>query len=540
MLRKIGLGFVFFLAAISGAALIEMGLREPDYELASRIFSVICGAILILPGVIIGIMELKLQIGTKQKSPSSEGSELVKGIKSEVSPHFFAVQNDSSQLEANLRRFRTDLSAFFQQPGTVQNPAVQSDVTQIFRQILSLQKSRLDRKQLRLVMESERMRYGSLAPVRSKPFFDGKYRVIDVTETIQAKRTFFRPDGKKLKTLVDLQTAFYRLLHAEKRDAGHLICPNCGGLTTRENLLDGCDYCGTKFTVEDLGTRVASFAFRPDYEVEYAKHQDIRDTYTTRVGLIVGIPVFLLSAVGMFTATSSLDTGYVMKFTAAILGVSLLTASAVFFGLLAFYFLIFPFLQARASLTYYSKRRLERMKASQQQDNEAQRELRMYDGLFSLSGFYLGVQNRLATIHFADTQRAACAFCEGISAETQVSSCLPNYRDVIDMDVSRLELENYQCQGPVQQAVVSADLALLEERGGRVRRRRESVTMLLIKDAACKTQSVCAPSFLRCPGCGASISLLEGCVCAYCGTRRRLSQLDWAIADYTVTKGNRI
>ena len=54
------------------------------------------------------------------------------------------------------------------------------------------------------------------------------------------------------------------------------MCPNCGNLSSRSNLIDGCDFCGTKFTIEDLDNRVASFGFRRDFLVSEGKREAIR------------------------------------------------------------------------------------------------------------------------------------------------------------------------------------------------------------------------------------------------------------------------
>jgi len=39
--------------------------------------------------------------------------------------------------------------------------------------------------------------------------------------------------------------------------------------------MDGCDYCGTRFTVEDLDSRVGSFGFNRDSFVSSGKKEDI-------------------------------------------------------------------------------------------------------------------------------------------------------------------------------------------------------------------------------------------------------------------------
>ena len=87
-----------------------------------------------------------------------------------------------------------------------------------------------------------------------------------------------------------------------------------------------------------------------------------------------------------------------------------------------------------------------------------------------------------------------------------------------------------------QTASVSAELRLLEQNGGKIKERAERLKLRLIKDADCKTQAVCGPSVLKCRGCGASLSLMEGKTCRFCGRELDLKRYDWVIKDYEIVK----
>ena len=86
-------------------------------------------------------------------------------------------------------------------------------------------------------------------------------------------------------------------------------------------------------------------------------------------------------------------------------------------------------------------------------------------------------------------------------------------------------MDSYQADDTLQRAAVSAELRLLELRGNRIRERNEKLKMTLIKDAGCRTQAVCGPSVLKCKGCGASLSLMEG-------RNLDLKLYDWVIEKY--------
>lgn len=75
----------------------------------------------------------------------------------------------------------------------------------------------------------------------------------------------------------DNEVAHFTLLSAHQVGGDKVTCPSCGNPTTRENLLDGCDYCGTKFTVEDMENRVESFGLRRDFRTHQSKKMPSRN-----------------------------------------------------------------------------------------------------------------------------------------------------------------------------------------------------------------------------------------------------------------------
>ena len=104
----------------------------------------------------------------------------------------------------------------------------------------------------------------------------------------------------------------------------------------------------------------------------------------------------------------------------------------------------------------------------------------------------------------------------------------------MDIDCQSMTMESYRADEKLQTATVSADLRLMVLRGSKIKERNEHLKMTMIKDAGCKTQAVCGASVLTCKGCGASLSLMEGKTCIYCGRNLDLKQFDWVIADYKI------
>lgn len=86
----------------------------------------------------------------------------------------------------------------------------------------------------------------------------------------------------------------------------------------------------------------------------------------------------------------------------------------------------------------------------------------------------------------------------------------------MDVDIQKIRMESYCMDEKLQQAEVSAELRLLELQGTNQGAERKGEARM-IKDAGCKTQAVCGASVMRCQGCGANLSLMDGKTCGYCG-----------------------
>ena len=454
--------------------------------------------------------------------------------------------------ERAVSQFRDRLADFFRQPGNPENTLLQQSVTQFLWHRLFLQKRRLNDKGLTLRLRTERKRWKHILPLTQRGFFDGKYRVTDVKETVAGEEVFLSADGtKELRRHRLPNTATYRLLHAERTEEDLIVCPNCGAASTRENLIDGCDYCGTKFSIEDLGTKLSDFAYLPDYDVEKLNFDSVLQRYQRIIVCVVGIPAFLYWSTTMYRGFLRFrlqaldhDSFWMNLLQAAgetlvcVIFCLFLAGIFVALALLLFYFLIAPglLLKKRAALTAYpSKEELEKLRENAAGNEKLAEEIREADPMFSLEGFLANAANQLAVVHFSDHLQDAAAFTESEHTETQIASCLPEYADVVDMRIHNMSLGKYEADELYQKIFLDVDCRLLTCRDDVFREKTERIHLHMIKKASCKTQSVCAPAFLMCEGCGASVSLLAGRTCRSCGRTYCLSDVDWVIGHYSAS-----
>ena len=438
-------------------------------------------------------------------------------------------KQDSDATERLITGFRNSLRDFFDTPGLPENSLLQNTATQLYWHILYLQKRRMDQMGITLDFDAVRKSYGGVSVIKHK-HFDGKYMITDAKERIEATREY-KKDHKVIHKKKDSELAHYSMLNAKRASKeNRVICPNCGNPTTRENLLDGCDYCGTKFTVEDLGNRVSSFGLRQDYQVAYDKYTDAREHYGTRAFLLGAVPIFIICMIYGLFIMEELDSGLFMHFAATFFSSAVCAALMGYVVKYGFWVTLFPVLQLKQSITYRTRKKLKELKQRESKNDSIEKEIRGFDERFSLEHFFSNIQNKLAAIHYAANNSQARAF-----AAIELSPYLEYYNDVADMDVTEMELLDFHHDESSQYIHMKAIANLTRFKGNRCRETSETLELKLTKSAACKTQAVCGPSVLKCKNCGASISLLNGGRCEYCDSELNLWEHDWVIAEYSIT-----
>ena len=189
----------------------------------------------------------------------------------------YPIVEDYNQLTRNMSSFKEVYSEFMNNIGGNKiNSKIQDYATQMLWHCIYLQKKRMEKLDIQIGLESSRLSYSKKSdPVRSTLYFDGRYNVNDVYEEIYSVKTF-RHENRNIKKVYNKEVAHYTFLSAKNVGKDEVVCPNCGSLSSRSNLIDGCDFCGTKFTIEDLDNRVASFGFRRDFEVMEGKREAIK------------------------------------------------------------------------------------------------------------------------------------------------------------------------------------------------------------------------------------------------------------------------
>lgn len=276
-----------------------------------------------------------------------------------------------------------------------------------------------------------------------------------------------------------------------------------------------------------MKNRVDSFGLRRDFRTHQSKKNAVKELIYPWATFIKMTPLIYFGFIGMFVYAD--ETNILLKLVGGIIVAGLL-------GLLGwcikslFVMMLLPFgLMISTFSRAMTRKLIYRRKEEEEQEKQMGDLVRKTDPLFSLQSFFGGIQNKLAAIHYADFPKEINAF-----SEKDLSSLIETYKNVVDVDIQKIRMESYCMDEKLQKAEVSAELRLLELQGNKIKERSEKLKLRMIKDADCKTQAVCGASVMRCQGCGASLSLMDGKTCGYCGRALDLKARDWVIDRYEI------
>ena len=507
--------------ALVGVAMISTAIyNREEFDIGGFVASLLFGLLFLGAGVLLFFLALPAFRET--------GENRGKGIRDTVLPSREGTADDDVA-DSLVTSFRNSFRTYFTSPGLPENSALQSSVTQLYWHVLYLKKRRMEHLGVSMDFDARRRTYGGKS-LEKTSLFDPKYAVTEIRERIEAYRTY-RSSGRRPFRRRSAELAHYTAA-ASRTEAGAsgIICPNCGAVTTRENRLDGCDYCGTKFRIEDLGTRIASFVLRDDSQIAFDKYRDIRSRFELWITLLATVPVFLLSLIGMISVWDSLEAGLGMKIAAVILGAAFLAGIAWLTVYIAFQYLFDPILERIDSVAgYYTKKAVEGRKKREKQDEAIILRIQERDRCFSGESFFGGVQNKLAAIHFAESDPEAAVF-----ASVDLRNAVSRYRSVVDADVVEMHLTGFTRDAAKESVRLETvcDLLFAGDRGFRTAREKLSLTM--IRNPSAKTEAVCPPTVFLCRNCGRSLDLLNGGRCEYCGSSLSLFDRDWVIGEYRI------
>ncbi len=312
---------------------------------------------------------------------------------------------------------------------------------------------------------------------------DGKYTICEARQRTSLKKEYVRDGfliGRRGKTY---HIAYYIL--RSMNENGQYICPNCGAEQTLDNLLDGCDYCKSKFDISAYEDKVMSVMHHQN-QFEY---REGGSSYAVVIALgVIGV---LFGLVGM-----CLSGGLS-------LGLALLGGFGIYKGI---------------EMAKQSTRGLSTSMATV-------RKIKENVPNFSEEEFVGSLDCKLKSIHYASDAEELNAF-----VKCNIAQYIKEYQSLVSCEIGKISYKDYHVEGDYQYIKLHRELEVLKDCGNHLLPGKGVVAVTLAKKLSGRLKNDILLS--RCEACGASISLVEGGKCKFCGKEMDYAAYDWVVVDY--------
>ncbi len=325
---------------------------------------------------------------------------------------------------------------------------------------------------------------------------DGKNLICKISDEMVYRKAFYDRNRCVWSDERRKSPGEYYLIQSRSMN-GNYACPNCGWESALEHFVDGCDYCQTKFQIEDLKQKVSS-VYNPG---DWTQRRDGFTIYKNFVPMYVILVIFIIVLLAI-----GINMGGAMTALTPLLGL----------GAIILFVMLFV-----------GKKSKESVAEGPAKTRQTLETIRSVDKHFSVENLIGNLSNKLLSICYADSAAEIAPF-----AVCDMAALLPRYRGVIDCKLLECVLMDYRKDNTFQHLQVKVGMMLTKYENGGVRQEKAYLKLKLVKSIRALTQSINDVNVYRCDSCGASLSLLNGGKCEYCGQGLDLKEYDWVIEGY--------
>ncbi|MDE6209193.1 MAG: hypothetical protein K2M73_05890 [Lachnospiraceae bacterium] len=318
---------------------------------------------------------------------------------------------------------------------------------------------------------------------------DGKNLICKISERLLYQKNFYRNGRHIWQDGSNNRECEHYIIRSQSVN-GKCICPSCGHEDIIENLIDGCDYCHTKFHMEDFDGKISS-VYMPNNNSK-SRDSNMLKKFSPVIYMIVVMAVlpFVINKPSW--------------------GIPL-----TLMALIIFLYIFFSIAGKHSVSKGPGRNRVSVDK------------LHEVDPLFSEEYFIASLTNKLESIHYAERMDEISAF-----TYCDLSHKIAGYANVLSCKLMECVITDYKSDDKIQILDVNVVMNLAEIMGMMVQNREEKIRLRLAKSIESKTSAVNDIIVYRCQSCGASVSLLNGGKCSYCGNSMEMIRYDWVVTWY--------
>lgn len=372
-------------------------------------------------------------------------------------------------------------------PADQENPM--TCVTQEHWYSMYLEKKRLEKRGLKVhhkeysIIPTHYKHRGDFRVTFIKYFNDGKYVINEVKQNTRYDIRYIRNNGMVTQVERKCNIDYYVLRSSTSN--GMYLCPNCGAEMPLDKLLDGCDFCNSKFDISAYNDKVIS--------VNRVYDRNDRRSNRGHIGFYIG----------MFTLSIFGPAPFAQFFPPILI---LIPIGMLITGILMA--INIPKLQAETD-----------------RHNHFLKILCHENPGISIEELISSLDSKIKSVHFADHPEDVAAF-----VKCDIAPYLQANQNVIRCEAGRFMIKDYNTDQNFQYLKVHRGVRVLLDRGNSISEDDKILEITLAKQRKYKHKSDI--SMFTCNHCGATISLTEGGVCKYCGTMMDYDAYDWVIIDY--------
>lgn len=293
-----------------------------------------------------------------------------------------------------------------------------------------------------------------------------------------------------------------------------MCCPHCGAPSTFGRLESGCEFCNTKFLMDELYPKVMHFFIHDisDAELDKNKHKKLMVRSSLVLMLFNAVIILIRLLTGAYENRSILEDLAGLVFGSIILGAFI--GSVIWF---------FAYTFGAVRLINRDTRGVTLLGKSLMFCHK----MRKLDPTFSTEYFRDKSLSLLNLMLFSENPQ-----------ELTVCRCshpIPEkLREIVDIRHRNSMIKKYSIKDGVCDVSVVFYTDSLHFRGGKVRPKFDKIHMTMRKVITKPTNLGFTVKAVACPSCGASFDAEKVRNCPFCGNAYPIGQNEWVVTDIRI------
>ncbi|MCL2426393.1 MAG: hypothetical protein FWD05_08650 [Oscillospiraceae bacterium] len=319
--------------------------------------------------------------------------------------------------------------------------------------------------------------------------YDGKNVACNITDEDGKRRKVYFISGNKKLSIKDKRYLGYSIITNASGTSEKVKCSNCGHECLVTSFFTGCDFCRTKFNIDDFDNRISSIA--PDQLSDLSS----------------GFVRFLMIIMFILTIWANIHFGF---FGGDEIIFRIVIGLLLYFPvMIVFMILLLPIWVPKI--------------VANTRKHAIGKKMEKYDKYFSREHFFGIIDSRLSLWAFSDKQNPLLRSVNNI--------CLDE-NQAIDMDV--LFYRNMLLKEEAENLIINCicNIRLVYLRGNSIQKDIGKYKLTFVRNKQIQTDLNFSLQNIKCKSCGASINLLDSSgICQSCRTAVNLVDYDWVMTE---------